>query len=217
MRRPLIIAVLCAIALLPANLEAQSRGMAHRGGFPSSRGSVVITGRVPRVVIGGSLRRPTVAFGRRYFNVPLAGAPYSLAPATVFQPFAYAPPIYTAPYVSIQEIPSRNSKQVNELSYEVERLTREVQRLREEQRRLRDSRQTAPEPPPSTETPTIPAILVFRDSHQMEVQGYAIVGQTLWAVTEQTSTKISLSDLDLEATQKLNAERGVRFPLPRKP
>jgi len=110
--------------------------------------------------------------------------------------------------------PPSNSNQVNEPSYQV-RLTREVQRLREEQQ-LRDTRQvqSAPAPPPEK---TIPTILVFRDGRQIEVQGYAIVGQTLWALTEQSSTKISIADLDLESTQRLNAERGIRFPLPRKP
>ncbi len=116
--------------------------------------------------------------------------------------------------ITRRENPPSNSNQVNELSYQV-RLTREVQRLREEQQ-LRDTRQvqSAPAPPPEK---TIPTILVFRDGRQIEVQGYAIVGQTLWALTEQSSTKIPISDLDLETTQRLNAERGIRFPLPRKP
>ena len=121
-----------------------------------------------------------------------------------------------APYASVQQPTLSDSNQVNELSYEVERLTREVQRLREEQQLLRESRQAPPEPPLS-QTPSVPVILVFGDGHQIEVQGYAIVGQTLWALTEQTSTRISVADLDLEATQKLNAQRGIRFPLPRKP
>jgi len=158
---------------------------------------------------------PAVAFDRRYFRIPLAGAPYSLPPADVFQPFVYASPIYTAePYGPVQAIPSHDSKQANELLYEVKRLTREVQRLREEQRQLR---QTPPEPPQSTQETSLPMVLVFHDGRQMEVQGYAIVGQTLWAFTERSSTQIPIADLDLEATQKLNADHGVRFPLPRKP
>jgi hypothetical protein len=59
-----------------------------------------------------------------------------------------------------------------------------------------------------------PTVLVFRDQHQQEVQNYAIVGQTLWNFTAQRTQKISLSDLDIEATQKANDERGVSFRLP---
>jgi hypothetical protein len=61
----------------------------------------------------------------------------------------------------------------------------------------------------------LPTILVFRDGHQVEAQGYAVVGQSIWVLTEQTSSRMLLSDLDVEATQRLNAARGVRFLLPR--
>jgi hypothetical protein len=214
MHRPLLIAVLWAIALWPASLEAHFRGANHRGGFHSRSASVVIPERLAAVIFGGPATMPGVAFDRRYFRVPLAGAPYSLPPADVFQPFVYASPIYTVePHRPIQAIPSHDSKQVNELLHEVKRLAREVQRLREEQRQ---SSQTPPEPPQSTEETSLP-VLVFQDGRQMEVQGYAIVGQTLWAFTERSSTQIPIADLDLEATQKLNADHGVRFPLPRKP
>ncbi len=214
MHRPLLIAVLWAIALWPASLEAHFRGANHRGGFHSRSASVVIPERLAAVIFGGPATMPAVAFDRRYFRVPLAGAPYSLPPADVFQPFVYASPIYTVePHRPIQAIPSHDSKQVNELLHEVKRLAREVQRLREEQRQ---SSQTPPEPPQSTEETSLP-VLVFQDGRQMEVQGYAIVGQTLWAFTERSSTQIPIADLDLEATQKLNADHGVRFPLPRKP
>ena len=215
MHRLLLIAVLSTIASFPLSLEAQFRCDGHRGGFPSRAGTVVVTGCAPRVVFGRNFEVPTVVSPRRYFNVPRAGAPYALQPAPFFEPFVYAPPIYTAPpYISVQQAPPTNAGQVNELSYQVQRLTRKIQRLRDEQR-LRDARRAPLEPPPSTETPSVSTILVFRDGHRIEVQGYAIVGQTLWALTEQISTQISISDLDLETTQKENAERGVRFPLPR--
>ena len=214
MHRPLLIAVLWAIALWPASLEAHFRAANHRDGFHSRSASVVIPERLAAVIFGGPATMPAVAFDRRYFRIPLAGAPYSLPPADVFQPFVYASPIYTVePHRPIQAIPSHDSKQVNELLHEVKRLAREVQRLREEQRQ---SSQTPPEPPQSTEETSLP-VLVFQDGRQMEVQGYAIVGQTLWAFTERSSTQIPIADLDLEATQKLNADHGVRFPLPRKP
>ena len=57
-------------------------------------------------------------------------------------------------------------------------------------------------------------VLVFHDQHKLEVQNYAIVGQTLWNFAPQHTQKIPLSELDLPATTKANDERGVDFRLP---
>jgi hypothetical protein len=57
-------------------------------------------------------------------------------------------------------------------------------------------------------------LLVFRDQHKLEVQNYAIVGQTLWNFAPDHTQKIPLSDIDLPATSKANDARGVDFRLP---
>jgi len=67
---------------------------------------------------------------------------------------------------------------------------------------------------PSAEENVPSTILVFRDGHRSEVRNYAIVGQTLWVFTQQRARKIPVSDLDVEATKKVNAGRGVEVPLP---
>jgi hypothetical protein len=59
-----------------------------------------------------------------------------------------------------------------------------------------------------------PTTLVFKDGHQLEVDNYAIVGQTLYDMTPGHPRKIALSDLDLPATQKQNDNQGVAFQLP---
>jgi hypothetical protein len=46
------------------------------------------------------------------------------------------------------------------------------------------------------------------------VQNYAIVGETLWIVTEERARKVPISDLDIPATRKANEDRGVDFRLP---
>ena len=57
---------------------------------------------------------------------------------------------------------------------------------------------------------------MFRDGRRLEVRNYAIVGGTLWAFSERQARKILLSELDLDATIKLNNERGVGFSLRRR-
>lgn len=67
---------------------------------------------------------------------------------------------------------------------------------------------------PAPEPPQPPTVLVFKDGHQLEVGNYAIVGQTLFDLTPGHARRIALTDLDLDATQKLNDDRGVSFQLP---
>ncbi len=66
----------------------------------------------------------------------------------------------------------------------------------------------------SSEAQQIPTTLVFKDGHQLEIENYAVVGQTLYDLTPGHSRKIALADLDLPATQKENDDRGVTFQLP---
>jgi len=58
-----------------------------------------------------------------------------------------------------------------------------------------------------------PTILVFRDGHQQEVSNFAIAGTHLIVLGSKTQ-KILLTDLDLDATSKANADRGVEFKMP---
>ena len=65
--------------------------------------------------------------------------------------------------------------------------------------------------------PEDPSVLVFRDGHRLEVENYAIVGNTLYDFTPGHMRKVPLSQLDLTATVKANDERGVDFVLPASP
>ena len=57
--------------------------------------------------------------------------------------------------------------------------------------------------------------LVFRDQHVLEVRSYAISGGTLWVLNDQAAKKIPLAQLDLDATIKMNDDRGVDFQVPK--
>jgi hypothetical protein len=69
----------------------------------------------------------------------------------------------------------------------------------------------------SPEPPQEPTLLVFKDGHKIEVGNYAIIGATLFDLTPGHARKIALADLDLDATQKQNDDRGVIFRLPMLP
>jgi hypothetical protein len=59
-----------------------------------------------------------------------------------------------------------------------------------------------------------PTTLVFKGGRQLEVGNYAIVGSTLFDLTPGHSRKIPLADLDIDATRKVNDDRGVTFQIP---
>jgi hypothetical protein len=71
--------------------------------------------------------------------------------------------------------------------------------------------------PPAPVVPQPSTVLVFRDGHQAELQNYAIVGDTVFDLSDNRSHKILLADLDLPATRKANDARGVDFQVPGNP
>ena len=115
-----------------------------------------------------------------------------------------------------------------------DRLRDEIDRLKEEQTRrdLRESRrersspaeeegtqargrvqpQAGPSERGGAQGPAI--VLAFRNGQRREIRNYAVVGQTLWDLTEDRATRILLSALDPDLTAKLNEDRGLDFHLP---
>lgn len=60
-------------------------------------------------------------------------------------------------------------------------------------------------------------VLIFKDGRQLEVQNYAVIGDTLYDLTPGRHHKIPLAELDLSSTAKQNDDRGIDFRLPPKP
>jgi hypothetical protein len=71
--------------------------------------------------------------------------------------------------------------------------------------------------------PAMPhAVIVFRDGHSEELEKYFIQGDTLYTKIDSWSTgplarRISLADLDIPASLRLNKEHGTKFNLPSGP
>jgi len=228
------IAVFLAAAAFQPSLKGQMRA-APRPNFPTriSAGPSFRAVQPPR---GGLRVVSPRSFGQRRFFVRPAFRRdlrvhiffgNSCFTSTFFDPFfcqqfffpnrfffaqpAFLPyPVYTAPSYQVAEpTPSAVTDRSDDLAVEVGRLTSEIEQLEQQQALRAQARQRSP----SVEENT-PTILVFRDGHRSDVRNYAIVGKTLWVFTEQRARKIPVSDLDAEATRKVNAERGieVRFP-----
>ena len=73
---------------------------------------------------------------------------------------------------------------------------------------------------PPTKLP--PAVLVFRDGHQEEIERYVVQGDSLYTGADYWSTgswtrRIHIAELDVPASVRLNAARGGKFSLPARP
>ena len=236
MYRPPAIAFLLAATALQPSLEGQMRSARPNIPVRSSVGG----SRSPRRSFG-TFRPPFRSFGsgyrvfirpafRRGFRVDIFFG-NSCFTSAFFDPFfcqqfffpnrfafaqpIYVPyPIYSAPSYQAADSTSTTAEANDyaDLRGELGRLTSEVDVLRQEQALREQTRQASPPPSPVLEN--TPTILVFRDGHRSEIRNYAIVGKTLWVFTEQRARKISVSDLDIDATRGVNAEHGVEVPFP---
>ncbi|MGH9539039.1 MAG: hypothetical protein ACRD3H_14025 [Terriglobales bacterium] len=220
--------------------SARGSGGAGRAGFSSHgpagmRGGFAPAGRVGfSAGFGTGLRQPV--FGQRpgfaTFRRPFVSPRRFHRPLyfSSFSPFYfgyYGYPAYYGDYSysTIDSYPAYDyyssypspyqaqaSADLAQQQQDIDRLEDEVARLREQ----RESPEVASAKPPAENKsePSTPTILVFRDKHTQEVQNYAVVGGTLWIFNEQRATKLPLSWLDIEATSKVNDERGVNFRVP---
>lgn len=66
----------------------------------------------------------------------------------------------------------------------------------------------------SPDPPQAATLLIFKDGRKLELGNYAIIGQTLFDLTPGHTRRVALIDLDLDATQKQNDDRGVSFQIP---
>jgi hypothetical protein len=97
------------------------------------------------------------------------------------------------------------------LGNEVSRLKTEVDRLKDQQNAV-PVQQEIQNPEIPADQPAEPAtVIILRDGHTVESTNYAIMNQTLWNFTARPVQKIPLSSIDLSASVRANAERGIDF------
>jgi len=183
-----------------------NRGGFGRGGF-NRRG--LAFGRESRFFVG---RRPFIGRGAFFGRSPIFwGGSFNLGPGyydPYYSPYTYTEPVVAAPqtYYYPDEYYEHGDlrRDIDVLTGKVDHLQRDV-----------ESRTYVPRPPARQEAARQLTMLVFKDKHREEIQNYAVVGETLWILDEKKASKVPLEDLDLDATTRLNDERGVEFEIPR--
>ncbi|MBZ5525741.1 MAG: SlyX family protein [Acidobacteriia bacterium] len=132
-----------------------------------------------------------------------------------FNPY-YSYPIFPSDYYEPPPQPVAvpyDNGQSQALSLEVERLSDEIDRMRDENRRQEDQRaeaqsETSSRPPGLTEPPHV---LVLKDGRQILADNYAISSNMIWVLDNGRVKKIPLSDVDVTATQKANADTDLHL------
>jgi len=219
MYRVLAMAVLLAAAFFPRPLEGQMRAM-QRPTAPVGQHFRAVQPLLGRLGVMNRRFRFHNSFGNSCFTNPFINPffcrQFFFRNRFLFaQPASFSYPVYAwSYYQGDEQTASTVGDRESGVAEEVERLREEVQQMREEQLSREQARQAALQPRPSVEDTTATTILVFRDGRQSEIQNYAIVGQTVWVFTEQRARKIPISDLNVEASTRVNAVRGVEFRLP---
>jgi hypothetical protein len=195
------------IFLLATTAEAQVRSAR-----PGMRGQEVFRGVAPGFRPSPGARAPFRSFPRQSVVIAPQVPFYSYYPYYPYDPY-YSGSYYSQPAYSVQD-QSSNITEINTLNDQIQRLENEVQQLQDELAATR-AQQVVPSPlqvTPGTPPPPVkPTVLIFKDGQQKEIQGYAIVGQTLVTSSEDGFQKIALSDLNLDATRNENLKRGINF------
>jgi hypothetical protein len=186
------------------------RGFTPNFGFPNCCFPFGVKHHHPDGFLNGSRGRGGFGYG----VLPLYSMPYYYGYGDVVNPVddsmeqAYGP---------VSQRSDRGGAQQQQ--YNDDRLSRLEQQMDEVEsatstpKKSQADASEAPKPPadqPNT-------VLVFRDGHSMDVKNYAIVGDTLYDFSNGSRRKIALADLDLDATQKQNDNRGLDFRLPKRP
>ena len=241
MRRVLANALVLAGLLVPWCAYAQRRGAPHFT-FSGSARSYRSYAAAPRPHLPPRPARPLAhaynTYSRNWAFPPVTGSSlinpgeascllnpsfagsfycrqyFSGRPAWAFEPVY--PFWWPSPGSETEETaqPAPEVTQDSQLAAQVGNLAAEVEMMREDeaQRDARGAPSAEPyvgmeEKPPTT-------VLVYRDGRQIEVEDYAISGQTLWVFSNQLTRRVPLADLDLAATERVNEERGVEFVSP---
>ncbi len=190
---------------IPAS--ASSLAAPTRFGIPASVSSLGPNGfsdpTVPRFSSVEPMLEPTMRLGGRHHHRD-----------DQFFPVAY--PVYVYPAISYDPEP------------EVVRAPppAEPQRIIVEIRDTREQKPAPPQPPAKEESkdlheksaaperPSDPVVLIYLDGHKQEIRDYAIMGGTLFDLSDGGTKKIPLDTLNIAATKKINDDRGVSFKVP---
>jgi hypothetical protein len=213
--RRMFMAVL-SVALLAMPLSAQRGGHGGmtmggaRGGFVSHGGGMSGSRTVHGSGYSGNTSHDYRPYCPRYYRYFRHGYPYYGYPVGIWYGGVLSDWSDSSNSYPEQSYPAYVNPPPDDSSALLATQQQEINRLNDEVANLRAG---SASPPPQPEE-VHETVLVFRDRHVEQIEDYAIVGDTLWVFTDLRTRKVLLAQLDIPATTKVNADRGVDFQLP---
>ncbi len=193
-------------------------GIAPQPFAPAGTGYWTASGYHGPARIGGYSGGHYGAYNGRRFDYRRFPVGYFLAPYYYpFLDYDSSPYLDNGPPPPDQGGPDMYAMQ-NELGQQVQALGEEVQQLKYAQRGpYPPNPYEGPPPPPAPQTaplpPSPPLTLVLRDGQRVNVRNYAVTDATFWDFTNDSTRKIPLSNIDLDASAKATQANGGEFPV----
>jgi hypothetical protein len=127
--------------------------------------------------------------------------------------FYDAPPPYPADYEGGPSVEGGPSPDVAGLSDEVRQLSAQLNDLQNQlNQRSPSVSGSVPDATPQQTTPEPPLTVVLNDGQTLQIQNYAVMGDTLWDLSSQPSHRIPVSSIDIPASTKASEASGAQFP-----
>ncbi len=168
-----------------------------------------INSNPPGVGHGGHRHHNT---GSYYGPSPYYGYGYGYSPAYIpYTPYDVEP---EQDQVRDEEYPSGPTIFDRRGSGLTSREIEERYAARDEHRPQAEESLPAPASEPEPVADQVTTVLVFKDGHQLEIQNYAVLGETLYDLTPGHRRKVELTELNVQATVQQNDDRGIDFRLP---
>ncbi len=153
--------------------------------------------------------------GQGPFFSPIYSAPYL--------PFADYSGYYDASQQSKAEADAAAAQAQNAavtqslLGEQIQRLSAQIDDLKSQPSPESTPDQSAASPAatqarPDSAPPQPPVTVVLKSGHNMQVQNYAVMGQTFWDFSSQPARKIPVSSIDVPASINASNASGAEFP-----
>jgi len=124
----------------------------------------------------------------------------------------YSSSVYSAPaYVPQDQSVVTYDSQTDALRAQIQQLSDQIQQLQADLAARTQQQPQAAGPP---QKPPV-VVLILKDGRRINAPGYALIGSTLWILDANNASKISINDVDADATQQENAKRGINIMIPK--
>ena len=142
-----------------------------------------------------------------------AGLPYFPLLGYYDNGFYDAPPPYPADYEGDPSLEGGPPPDIAGLSDQVKQLSAQLNDLQNQlSQRSPSASGSVPDSSPQEAAPVPPLTVVLHDGQVLQIQNYAVMGDTLWDLSSQPAHRIPVSSIDIPASTKASEASGAEFP-----